>query len=183
MLISADSVVTEGGADRDIQYPVEFLNTVNLSGMPLSKLELKIGTPMMILRNIDPSHGLCNGACAILTRVGWQVLEVQLLSGDHAGQTTFIPRITLRPSTGELPFQLSRRQFPIQLSFAMTINKLQGQSVKHVGLHLRNEVFTHGQLYVALPWCTSSLRIKAIFKEDAVNTDTANIVFLEVLLD
>ena len=65
----------------------------------------------------------------------------------------------------------------------MTINKSQGQSVKHVGLHLRNEVFTHGQLYVALSWCTSSLRIKAIFKEDAVNTDTANIVFPEVPLD
>ena len=56
-------MVTEGRADGDIRYPVEFLNTVNLSGMPLSKLELKIGAPVMILRNIDPSHGLCNGAC------------------------------------------------------------------------------------------------------------------------
>ena len=48
VLTSADSVVTEGGADGDIQYLVEFLNTVNLSGMPLSKLELKIGAPVMI---------------------------------------------------------------------------------------------------------------------------------------
>ena len=53
VLTSADSVITEGEADGDIQYPVEFLNTVNLSGMPLSKLELKIGAPVMILRNID----------------------------------------------------------------------------------------------------------------------------------
>ena len=59
----------------------------------------------------------------------------------------------------------------------MTINKSQGQSVKHVGLHLRNKVFTHGQLYVALSRCTSSFRIKAIFKEDAVNTDTAKYCF------
>ena len=65
----------------------------------------------------------------------------------------------------------------------MTINKSQGQSVKYVGLHLRNEVFTHSQLYIALSQCTSSLRIKAIFKEDSVNTDTANIVFPEVLLN
>ena len=66
VLTSADSVVTEGGADGNIQYPVEFLNTVNRSGMPLSKLELKIGAPVMILRNIDPSHGLCYGAHADL---------------------------------------------------------------------------------------------------------------------
>ena len=34
------------------------------------------------------------------------------------------------------------------------------QSVKHVGLHLRNEVFTHGQLYGTLSWCISNLKIK-----------------------
>ena len=180
---SADSVVTEEGVDGEFQYPVEYLNTINLSGLPLAKLTLKIGAPIMILRNIDPAHGLCNGARCILIRASQHVLEVRLLGGEHAGTTAFIPHITITPSSNELPFQLRRRQFPVRLSFAMTINKSQGQSVKNVGLDLRTSVFTHGQLYVALSRCTSSLRIKAIFKEDSIDTITQNIVYPEVLLD
>ena len=53
----------------------------------------------------------------------------------------------------------------------------QGQSVKHVGLHLRDEVFTHGKLYVALSWCPSSLKIKVIFR---ICTYTMNIVYTEI---
>ena len=45
----------------------------------------------------------------------------------------------------------------------MSINKSQGQSVKHVGLDLRNAVFTHGQLYVAISRVTSVWNIKAIW--------------------
>ena len=64
----------------------------------------------------------------------------------------------------------------------MTINKAQGQSVDHVGLDLRTNVFAHGQLYVALSRCTSSQRIKALFKNNST-TVTKNIVYPEVLLD
>ncbi len=35
-------------------------------------------------------------------------------------------------------------------AFAMTINKSQGQTFKHIGIFLRDSVFSHGQLYVAL---------------------------------
>ena len=102
------------------------------------------------------------------------------MGGEHAGKTAFIPRITITPSNGELPFQLRRRQFPVHLAFVMTINKSQGQSVKHVGLDLRTSVFTHGQLYVALSWCTSSHCIKVIFKEGSEAPITKNIVYPEV---
>ena len=43
-----------------------------------------------------------------------------------------------------------RNQFPLIPAFAMTINKSQGQSFKHVGISLANPVFSDGQLYVAL---------------------------------
>ena len=46
----------------------------------------------------------------------------------------------------------------------MTINKSQGQSVKHVGLDLRSPVFIHGQFYVAVSRVTSVANIKAIWK-------------------
>jgi ATP-dependent DNA helicase PIF1 len=62
-----------------------------------------------------------------------------------------IPRTPLSPSsTEDLSFDFRRTQFPLRLAFAMTINKAQGQTLNHVGLCLKEPVFTHGQLYVAL---------------------------------
>ena len=63
----------------------------------------------------------------------------------------------------------------------MTINEAQGQSIINVGIDLRNPVFSHGQLYVALSCCTSSDRIKVVFPEDSHTTHTSNIVYTEVL--
>jgi hypothetical protein len=65
-----------------------------------------------------------------VTHFTGQVLQVRILGGDHAGETAFIPRITLTPSNLDLPFKLERRQFPVRLAFAMSINKAQGQSVR-----------------------------------------------------
>jgi ATP-dependent exoDNAse (exonuclease V) alpha subunit len=103
------------------------------------------------------------------------------MSGQHNGKKAFIPRIICKPSPGELPFVLKRRQFPVCLCFGMTINKSQGQSVKHVGIDLRNPVFAHGQLYVAGSRCTSSSRIKVVFPPETNDCTTDNIVYPEVL--
>jgi ATP-dependent exoDNAse (exonuclease V) alpha subunit len=101
------------------------------------------------------------------------------LGGD--GKTVFIPRISIEPSDGDLHIPLSRRQFPVCLAFAMTINKSQGQSVQNVGLDLRTSVFSHGQLYVALSRCTSASRIKVLFPEKEKGTKTPNIVWDQIL--
>ncbi|KAG5543980.1 hypothetical protein RHGRI_016660 [Rhododendron griersonianum] len=75
---------------------------------------------------------------------------------------------------------MTRRQFPVRLAYAMTINKSQGQSVKFVGVDLRTPVFSHGQLYVALS-CTSFDRITVLLPEEETDS-TTNIVYPEVLL-
>jgi hypothetical protein len=64
----------------------------------------------------------------------------------------------------------------------MTINKSQGQSVKHVGLDLRSPVFTHGQFYVAVSRVMSVSNIKVIWAEDVRDGKTMNIMYEEVLL-
>ena len=181
-MMSADSVLMEAGADGDFNpYPVEFLNSIRTSGLPLAELVLKEGCPLMLLRNLDPDNGLCNGTRMVLVRAQPRVLECRLLSGKNAGATVFIPRITLEPSNEDLPIKLRRHQFPVHLAFAMTVNKSQGQSVRHVGLDLRTPVFSHGQLYVALSRCTSGERIKVLFPEHQTGTQTANIVYPEVI--
>lgn len=180
---SADEAVLEEGVDDPGQnYPIEYLNSITYSGLPLHKLQMKVGCPLMLLRNLDPEQGLCNGTRCILTRCTRRVLEVRILGGDHHGQTAFIPRITLQPPEAMIGFVLNRRQFPVRLAFAMTINKSQGQSVKNIGIDLRTPVFTHGQLYVALSRCTSKSRVKILFPSTSDNTTTTNIVYPEVLL-
>ena len=149
--LSADSVKANNeDGQEELLYPVEYLNSITCSGLPLHKIKLKVGCPVMILHNLNPGEGVCNGSQGIVTRMSNRVLDVHLLTGDHAGKTTFIPRISIIPTSTQVPFEFRRQQFPVKVSFAMSINKSQGQSVKHVGLDLRSAVFTHGQLYVAV---------------------------------
>ena len=80
----------------------------------------------------------------------------------------------------ELPFILTRRQFPVRLCFAMTINKSQGQSLNTVGLDLRLPVFCHGQLYVALSQVTNVSKITVLLLGESEDK-TENIVYPEEL--
>ena len=64
------------------------------------------------------------------------------------------------------PFKFKRKQFPIRLSFAMTINKAQGQTIPIVGFYLPNLVFSHGQLYVALSRATAKRNIKILIQKE-----------------
>ena len=75
----------------------------------------------------------------------------------------FILRISNQLTKDQVAFKFTRRQFPVRLEFAMTFNKSQGQSIKHVGLDMRRAVFSHGQFYVGV----SSVR-----SEDTVATES-----------
>ena len=60
------------------------------------------------------------------------------------------------------PFQFKRKQFPIRLSFAVTVNKSHGQTIPNVGVYLPAPVFSHGQLYVVMSRAMSRTNIKII---------------------
>jgi ATP-dependent DNA helicase PIF1 len=74
-------------------YPFEFLNTLEISGMPSHKLPLKIGASVMLLRNLDPSTGICNGTRLIVRRFTMRVVEAEIITGKGAGNVAFIPHI------------------------------------------------------------------------------------------
>ncbi|KAL3640090.1 hypothetical protein CASFOL_015058 [Castilleja foliolosa] len=136
----------------------------------------------MLLRNLDHSMGLCNGTRLVVTKLATHVIECKILTGAKAGEKVLLPRLNLTPSDTRIPFKFQRRQFPVMISYAMTINKSQGQSLSSVGLFLKNPVFSHGQLYVAVSRVTNrkSLRILVCDDDESKLNKTNNVVYKEV---
>lgn len=149
---SIDRVVdSNNNPDNDnninvLLYPSEFLNTLDPAGFPPHHLMLKVGSPIMVLRNLNPPH-LVNGTRLVIRSLQNNLIEAVIMMGQFRGQIVLIPRIPLIAE--DLIVRFKRLQFPVRLCFAMTINKSQGQSLGQVGLHLRESCFSHGQLYVA----------------------------------
>ncbi|KAK3014353.1 hypothetical protein RJ639_009075 [Escallonia herrerae] len=60
---SSDTIckASANSEEQDLLYPAEFLNSLKFSGIPNHELDLKVGSPIMLLRNMNPSKGMCNG--------------------------------------------------------------------------------------------------------------------------
>ncbi|KAK1357764.1 hypothetical protein POM88_051020 [Heracleum sosnowskyi] len=140
------------------------------------------GVVVMLMRNLNQTLGLCNGTRMMVTKCMQHCVECEVIAGQFKGTKHFIPRMELCPTETRLPFKLCRKQMPIQICYAMTINKAQGQSLEKVALFLPKGVFTHGQLYVAVSRITSPQGLKLfIDDEDGNSTNiTQNVVYKEV---
>jgi ATP-dependent DNA helicase PIF1 len=126
LTLTEEGAIVAAGVSMDSLYPVEFLNTLRFSGITNHELQLKVGVPIFLLRNLNQSIGLCNGTKLIVKRLGQCVIEAEIITGNNIGKRVFIPRIIMSPSETNWPFVLHRRQFPIRVAFAITINKNQG---------------------------------------------------------
>ncbi|XP_072146336.1 uncharacterized protein [Setaria viridis] len=94
-------------------YPPEFLNTLTPNGLPPHMLKLKINCPIILLRNIDPANGLCNGTRLVVRGFQKNAIDAEIVLGQHYGTRVFLPRIPLCPSDDEMfPFRFKRKQFP-----------------------------------------------------------------------
>ena len=142
-----ESLSVDGTVDMDssVIYPGEFLQALTPAGMPTHRVVLKVGAPFMLLRTINPSTGLFNGMRCLLITASQLVVHVEIATGPNTRQRAFVPLCKLTSSEGELPFVLTRRQFPVAPCFAMTINKAQGRTLDRVGIFLRRPVFSHEQ--------------------------------------
>ncbi|KAL0902327.1 hypothetical protein ABMA27_000223 [Loxostege sticticalis] len=168
------SIDTAMATDDAATYPVEFLNSLDLSGVPSHTLELKVGVPVILMRNLDAPR-LCNGTRLRVTELRRHIVQATILTGGATGETVLIPRIPIIPTN--LLFQFKRLQFPLKVAFSITINKSQGQTLKVAGIHLGSPCFSHGQLYVA---CSRVSKARNLFVY-AENNKCQNVVYRNVL--
>ncbi|GFU04745.1 ATP-dependent DNA helicase [Trichonephila clavipes] len=120
---SIDTVVDENEA---MNFPTAFFNSLDIPGMPPYNLQFKIGSPVILLRNLNPLR-LCNDARLVIKRITGKVLQTTILIGKFKVKVVLLPRVPLIQSESLIP--LKKFQFPIRLTFVMTINKYQGETI------------------------------------------------------
>lgn len=163
---------------QNLNVSEELLNSINQSGLPNHKLELKTGAIVFLLRNLNPNQGLCNGTRILITALHENLIIGEILNGKLKGCLVEIPRIELY-SDDQQTLRFKRRQFPVRLAFVMSISKAQGQTLHRVGIYLVREIFGHGQLYVALSRGDDPKEIKVFLN---ANQSVHNIVYNEILI-
>lgn len=134
----------------------------------------------ILIRNLSINEGLCNGTRLLIKCLSNNLIQCEILTGDKKGNIIFLNQITIY-CENVYPFSFKRRQFPIKLAFAMTINKAQGQTFNKIAIDLRKDVFNHGQLYVAVSRVRSFDSLKIYLGSQRSKKNIKNFVYKEIL--
>uniref|UniRef100_A0A915CWW6 ATP-dependent DNA helicase n=1 Tax=Ditylenchus dipsaci TaxID=166011 RepID=A0A915CWW6_9BILA len=165
--VGIDHVISEEGTDLfALDYCnrlPENINKMTPPGMPPHRLDLKEGAVVMLMKNLDIKNGLVNGTRLQLLKLGEQVLTCRVLTGPQCGQTVCIPKVRFEygNSPGEIGVRWSRLMFPVRVSFAISINKAQGQTLKTLA-SVWNTRKCLATLYVALSRAQTADGIKIL---------------------
>ena len=69
-------------------FPEELLNRQELNQMPPHVLHLKVGAPIMLLKNLDQKRGHCNGTRYIIKDLQPKVISAEISIGPYKGIET-----------------------------------------------------------------------------------------------
>ena len=98
--------------DECYQGNYNFLNSQNPNGIPPYKVILKRNCPLIILRNLNPIEGLCNGTHLICRELKLNTIFAKIASGHHKGKQVLLPRIPLQtPNNEKMAFLLNEYSF------------------------------------------------------------------------
>lgn len=122
----------------------EYLISLTSQGVPAHELKLKLNCLCMVIRNISVEDRLMNNTKVIVRGISRHLITVEILPERRH---LVIPRIVFH-FIMRSGLVIERRQFPLRLCYAITVNKSQGQTLNKVCLDLREPPFAHGQLYV-----------------------------------
>ena len=101
---------------------MKFMNKLTPAGLPSHHLHGKKGMVLMLLQSLSPKQGHCNSTKLILNKATNILLYCKIATEDYARGSTYLQNWQF--------IEWNRRQFPIRPAFAMTINKIQGQTQK-----------------------------------------------------
>ena len=136
----------------------------NAGGMP-HILRLSVGSRIMLLRNIFTSQGLVNGALGKIEAVEYSnslpasrniPARIFIIFDDPSVGAVLqqpLHHNAIEPCDQEYFYKgrcVIRRQFPLNLAWAVTIHKSQGASLDKVYCDLGAGIFEHGMAYVAM---------------------------------
>ncbi|XP_052164729.1 uncharacterized protein LOC127781722 [Oryza glaberrima] len=76
--------------DTQNSYPLDFLNTITPNGLPPHELKVKVNCPVILLRNLDPNNGLCNGTRLMVRAFQDNAIDAEIVGGQHANKRLYI---------------------------------------------------------------------------------------------
>ena len=158
-------------------FTEDTLNKYNPGSLPRHALPLKVGCSLMLLRNCNLAQGLANGTRLRLLEISKskQVIRVEVLTGPRAN-----PNYTLEQRSFNLyrrfactlsndkHMRMIRHQFPVRLTYGMSINKSQGKVFSRPGFNLfvlRTNFETSGTIFTGtslLSWTTLRGYVKSV---------------------
>lgn len=128
-------------------FSIDNLQTINDSSMPVHKLTLRVGMPVMCLQNLDVAEGICNGTTMVVERLDPEVVWCRLLTRYGERLHPFAPTAFAYDNNG---FKFTRIQMPMRVSFAATINRAQGGTYDRVAYHALRPIWAHGMFFTVI---------------------------------
>ena len=124
---AASTTTLSGDLTEEVRVAAtDYVNNLDLPGLPPNRLKLKVNGMYFVMHNISPADTIANfTSCQqyIVSRINMAT-----------GETVHFPRISFSENVPYCPLQLHRRQFPVQLAYALTIHKSQRGNLDRAGV-------------------------------------------------